>query len=533
MRDDKKGLEAQWMDCLAGMAEAVANGQRTGPDEDLAQSLNAHATTLLKLAKDSTSSAEIWQSVADLLSKFAQVFKDHTELAPYSSAIKDPLPHVAPPNDSVRMVAELRHHLQSISSIASDIKSSGQMLAEAGTERQSEIIEALTGLSRQSDESIQAALPILNQLFPDISSAEGKTNESSRTKPTGNTTETAAQDENVDETSDSVQRPEAVQAVEETANAGSIEASGDRDGPASEPKTVPDPTSAPAGVMESETETVDRVADAEPAVEAVKPDPVETEGPPSAPQRATSTETAAALEPMLREGRFARAYWLARTDISVIDPNLLGAFCEASRISPGDACTGVLTQFFEELAHKETWSEEEKLLLCGAVLGPCLYLEPLPQEIYVLLGNFSFEGKSIGDLLEKVGKLCVYQNTKIRPEHLGAHAHDASLDARIADLSSCARSFLDKVPHIRSMYRPADLALRYLYREGSNWHRLHMSLWRRINDRRAETTQVALHQNWILWLSSQNFMTIAILPDSDIHLKEVSARNSNDISMIR
>ena len=473
MREDK-GLEPQWMDCLAGIAEAVANGQRTGPDEDLAQSLTAHTATLLELAKRSTSSAEIWRSVADLLSKFAQVFKDHADLAPYASTIKDPLPQAPLPNESVRMVAELREHLESISTTASEIKSSGRMLAEAGTERQSEIIEELTVLSRHSDESIRATLSILNELFPDISSAEGKTNESSPTKPTDSATETAAQDESVDESSNSGQRPETVQSVRDTANADPIETSKHRDGRAYEPKEAPDPTSAPAGVTESETETVDRVASAEAAVEPVKPEPVESRGSPSAPLRATSTETAAALESMLREGRFARAYWLARTDISLVDPNLLGAFCEASRIGPGDACTGVLTQFFEELAQKETWSEEEKLLLCGAVLGPCLYLEPLPQEIYVLLGHLSFETKAIGDLLQKVGKLCVYQNTKIRPEHLGAHAHDASLDARIADLSSCARSFLDKVPHIRSMYRPADLALRYLYREGSNWHRLHV-----------------------------------------------------------
>ena len=477
MRRDKQGLEAEWIDCLVDMAEAVANGQETGPDEDLAHSLSSHATTLLELAKRSTLTTEIWRSVSDLLTEFAQVFNDHVELAPYSSVVQDLLPQVTPPNGSAGMVADLRNHLQSISTIASEIKSTGQMLAESGTERQSEIIEALSTLSQQRNESIRAVLPILSEFsefFPDVSSAEGNPNESSVTKPSSSATEKVAPDEGVDESNNPGQQVEAVRSVRDATSADPIETSEHPGAPDSESDTTPDPASVHTGAPESETENVDKIADAEPAVETVRTEAVESGEPSSAPPRATSTEAAAALESMLREGRFARAYWLARTDSSVVDPNLVGAFCEASRIGPGDASTGALTRFFEQLTRKETWSEEEKLLLCGAVLGPCLFVEPLPQGIYVLLGHLSFESKAIGNLLEKVGNLCVYQNTKIRPEHLGVHAREASRDTRFEDLTNCARSFLDKVPHIRSMYRPADLALRYLYREGTDWHRLHV-----------------------------------------------------------
>ena len=33
--------------------------------------------------------------------------------------------------------------------------------------------------------------------------------------------------------------------------------------------------------------------------------------------------------------------------------------------------------------------------------------------------------------------------------------------------------FLQRVPHIRFRYAPADFAVQYLYRAGSEWHRLH------------------------------------------------------------
>ena len=113
-------------------------------------------------------------------------------------------------------------------------------------------------------------------------------------------------------------------------------------------------------------------------------------------------------------------------------------------------------------------------LLCGALLGPCLYLDPLPPSIYVLIEYLPSEPDSIKDLWEQVRRLCVYQSIKIRPVALGTDARGTEFDTRIARLSSRAETFLRKVPYIRSMYRPADSALTKLYRKGSDWHRLHM-----------------------------------------------------------
>ena len=169
---------------------------------------------------------------------------------------------------------------------------------------------------------------------------------------------------------------------------------------------------------------------------------------------------------MLGSGRFARAYWLARADRSLGDPNLLGGLCEGARIGPGNPCPGVLVQFFDALAGKDIWTDDEKLLLCAAVLGPCLFVDPLPQGIYQLASQFPAEGSPVGPLMQKVREFCVYQNTKIRPEDLGVESADTAWGARLDDLANNAQDFLARVPHIHFAYTPADRALQFLYRAG-------------------------------------------------------------------
>ena len=177
---------------------------------------------------------------------------------------------------------------------------------------------------------------------------------------------------------------------------------------------------------------------------------------------------------MLSSGRFARAYWLARADCSLGAPDLLGALCEGARIGPGGSCPGILAQFFDALAGKDSWTDDERLLLSGAVLGPCLFVDPLPQGIYQLADELPVEGSPVGPLMQQVRNLCINQNTKIRPEDLGAEPADAARDARFDALAREAQDFLVRVPHIHFAYSPADQALRFLYRPGSDWRRLHV-----------------------------------------------------------
>ena len=202
------------------------------------------------------------------------------------------------------------------------------------------------------------------------------------------------------------------------------------------------------------------------------PSPAESEV--RAPGERTAVSSASdALDEMLSSGRFARAYWLTRADPTLGNPDLYGALAEGARIGPGDPCPGDLIHFYSGLAHKDHWLDDERLILSASVLGPCLFVDPLPQDIYQLANEFPAEGSMVGALMQKVRELCVYRNAKIRPQDLGVESLDAVLNARLDELASKAESFLHRVPHIRFLYAPADLAIRFVYRTGSEWHRLH------------------------------------------------------------
>ena len=176
---------------------------------------------------------------------------------------------------------------------------------------------------------------------------------------------------------------------------------------------------------------------------------------------------------MLSSRRFARAYWLTRADHTLGDPNLYGALCEGARIGPGDPCPGALVHFFSGLAPRDYWQEDERLLLAAAVLGSCLFVDPLPQDIYQLVGALPDDNSPVGRLMQRVRELCVFQNAKIHPEDLGVERAGAARTARLDQLRNEADHFLQRVPHIRFQYAPADFAVQYLYRAGSEWHRLH------------------------------------------------------------
>ena len=201
--------------------------------------------------------------------------------------------------------------------------------------------------------------------------------------------------------------------------------------------------------------------------------PLSTEFPPRDERHFPSGGASDALGGMLRSRRFARAYWLTRADHTLGDPDLFGALCEGARIGPGDSCPGSLVQFFNGLEGKDQWQDDERLLLSASVLGPCLFLDPLPQDIYSLADQFPTESSPAGILMQRVRELCVFQNAKIRPEDLGVESDDSVRTARLDQLRSNAEEFLRHVPHIRFQYAPASSALQFLYRAGSAWHRLH------------------------------------------------------------
>lgn len=135
-----------------------------------------------------------------------------------------------------------------------------------------------------------------------------------------------------------------------------------------------------------------------------------------------------------------------------------------------------MAHFFDASASKDIWNDDERLLLSAAVLGPCLFVEPLPQGIYPLASHFPDDSSRVGLLMQRLPELCVYQNAKICPDDLGVESACSAKGARLDDLADDAREFLARVPHIRFAYAPAERALRFLYRAGSEWRRLHTNI---------------------------------------------------------
>ena len=467
-------LGLEWELRLSRMGELLVEAKRTGPDENIAASLVDQTSTLLELAQALTTDSEFRESMEAVLSDHADLIQNHAELSRYAHARLDGLPEGVSPSEAMGIVSRLRCQLESISKVAVNIKNSGNKLAAAEPDRHLELIEDLVDLKKERHERTETALSILKTLFPEAGSPDVETDDAAEPDQCDPPESESPPTHHAGGTSVSV--PE-LNLVTETLNATepkSVKKATAADLQSSEAGVVPDSAGEPDepdAIHATPEQDPSRPDSSSPRIEANESGPTEQS---DLPDEGPSEESASALRSMLSEGRFARAYWLARADKSLLEASLVGAFCEAARIAPGDTCPGILTQFFDELVNKATWNEEEKLLLCGAMLGPCLFLDPIPQGIYVLLGKLSFETKSMADLSEKVLQPSVYQNIKIRTDHFGTHTRDAALSSRIAECSSRAGDFLERLPRMRSMYVPANAALRHLYRSGSTWHSLHV-----------------------------------------------------------
>ena len=187
------------------------------------------------------------------------------------------------------------------------------------------------------------------------------------------------------------------------------------------------------------------------------------------------TPESEALDAMLSSGRFARAYWLTRADHTLGDPDLLGALSEGARIESGWLVSGRPDPI--------PWQWSRRSGPAGRTMTGCSSAPRSSARVcsWTLSrrtstswsASFPPEGSPVGALMQRVRELCVHQNAKIRPEEVGVEAADAARAARLDQLASDAESFLQRVPHVRFQYAPADRAIQFVYRAGSEWHRLH------------------------------------------------------------
>ena len=505
----------QWEAGLSRLREALDNADLQRPDSSVVEQLAQCVNELRQPASaaEAERSAAFSSSFSDLMRQHAAVLSDRPSLKPYVDRVEHNPLAIEAPEGAAEDLEEFDRILRSLGEVVNRLREKSTAVREADAEERTKLLAEMYELHAAETDQYSKVESLFHQLFggPDLGAAV------ETTQPPVIPTSTAASDRDAggDEPSDKAEVP--TPSAHGAPNGGETAvphfeiAVGTKTQPsASDQPEDANPLSNASGETSSTDEPSEHIpsaGDLSPLTEhegsqagstqtgttSVSRSTDETETTPdtsdgatahpdvppvcvgsSAPDERHSHSVALeALNEMLRSRRFARAYWLTRADHTLGDPDLFGALSEGARIGPCDPCPGALVHFFNSLARKDHWQDDERLLLGASVLGSCLFVDPLPQDIYQLAGEFPVDGSPVGPLMQCVRELCVFQNAKIRPEDLGVESADVARTARLDHLRSEADQFLRRVPHIRFQYAPADFAVQYLYRAGSDWHRLH------------------------------------------------------------
>ena len=466
----------RWKAGLSRLRKILNKADSKEPDRNVAARFAKEVDSLRKIASEAEAEqerlADFLSALAEVMRKHREVLSDQASLMPYVQRI-DQHPPVQIPENADDLVNELDSMLRSLAKVVDDIRHKYEGAAKADAQVRKQLDREIADL-RTTEEKITINIgKLFSKLFE--RGVRGSNSETTKTPSSpsfsgasegrGDGVDTDVEDEGstsqahgeLDDKEVIVPRVENIPNEQPEASERDVQ----REECAS---PIASDEDLPKGdTLQDTTSTVSEFS--------ATPDPT-VEGP-SSQADASSDEASEALGGMLNSRRFARAYWLTRADHTLGNPDLFGALCEGARIGPGDPCPGALVQFFNGLADKDQWQDDERLLLSASILGPCLFVDPLPQGIYPLADKLPTESSPIGSLMKSVRDLCIFQNAKIRPEDLGVESADAIRTARLDQLRSNADQFIERVPHIRFLYAPTDFALQFLYRAGSEWHRLH------------------------------------------------------------
>ena len=510
----------RWKECLSRVRKALDTSDTNRPELSVVEVLAQCIDELREIAAEAERSADFWSSLATLVREHRNVLSDRTSLKPYVDRVEQHSSSNPVPGDAAELLKTIDDSLRSLTKIVGAIREKSGKMAEVDAEQRSELFREIGDLHGAESKFYSDTEALLCELLPETDSNADteesvvRLNTSRLREQEGSVVgeppqvdseepESASHWEQVefsrfhgqppDKENASADEPPSADDVAKVGSGASTHevvateaASEGSTSPKDEVFAEEDSSSEDAGLRVgagSESKfpivgssggkraTSDSSAEETPHPTALS---LSTESDARASdERDSSSSASETLEGMLSTGRFARAYWLTRADHTLGDPDLFGALSEGVRIGPGESCPGALIQFFNGLARKDRWQDDERLLLSASVLGSCLFVEPLPQDIYQLANEFPVESSPVGPLMQRVRELCVYQSAKIRPEDLDVGLVDVTRTARLDDLAGDAEKFLRRVPHIRFQYAPTDFALQFVYRAGSEWHRLH------------------------------------------------------------
>ena len=493
------GMANQWEAGLSRLRETLDNADPQRPDSGLVEQLTDCVNKLRELASaaEAERSATFSSSLLDLVRRDAAVLSDQPSLKSYVDRVERNSPVIEAPEDATGFLEEFDRILRSLDEVISRLREKSASVSKADAAERSKLLAEMNDLNAAEKNQCSEVESLFLRLFGGTTPSVAV----ETTQPPVTSTSTADSNRDVDGDKATDPRPEMTVDAKAQPSASelpkdanpSTSASGEdsaTDEPSEHVPSADDflPHTEDQGSRADSTQTRATSASRSTGENEIMPDasdhataqpgdsPVSVES--SAQEERHSHSVALdVLNGMLGSRRFARAYWLTRADRTLGDPDLFGALSEGARIGPGDPCPGALVHFFNSLAQRNQWEEDEQLLLGASVLGSCLFVNPLPQDIYQLAGELPNDDSPVGQLMQRVRELCVFQNAKIRPEDLGVESADILQTARLERLDefrSEAEQFLQRVPHMRFQYTPAGFAIQYLYRAGSEWHRLHI-----------------------------------------------------------
>ena len=507
-----KSVADQWESGLSRLGEALEKADARHPDLSIVEQLADLVNELRALAKETERSAAFSSSLLTLIRQHATVLSDRPALKPYVDRVEENPFAIEAPENADEVLGDIDRILRSIQEAVDRVREKSTALGESDAVERSKLLSEIIELHATENDEGSRVTSLFRQLLGDLDSGVSEIPvrrqskaasiassehdaDDDRLEPKAEELIVSA-DDNLPSNETKVPGTEiAVRAktqLPEGDQQKDADSASSRSGKASESDKVSDPTptadtglpleankGSQAGLEDSNVlvfrpTTEDEAARDAPEGTAANRGDSSASLDFSAPDDSHSQSVAMdALNVMLSSRRFARAYWLTRADQTIGDPNLYGALCEGARIGPGDPCPGALAHFFNSLAQRDQWQDYERLLLAASVLGSCLFVDPLPQDIYQLAAELPDDSSPVGQFMQSVRELFVYQNAKINPEDLGVEPAGAARNVRLDELRNDADHFLQRVPHIRFQYAPADFAIQYLYRAGSEWHRLH------------------------------------------------------------
>ena len=511
---DAVTIPDRWEACLSRIRKTLDDADSRGPDTRIVGLLTKDVANLSELVVEAETHNGFSTSVVKLIRDYKDILSERASLKPLVDKLLQSPFSLQIPADAPLFVHNIERSLRFLADVVKDILEKSTAISKADAEKRGALGKEIGLLAASQEKAYTDIEGLLLQIIRigDIDMvADGSGHELevlSCDKQEGNREDevTGPETKGIDniDPEESAKDPSAdsVEDKSDSALLNTSEGATEDEAASTKGESIVEATEEPSALVETraiegsvnlDSEVEERDNSVDSAGSAPSPS-VETEPPTDkSKQRDSSPSASEVLEAMLSAGRFARAYWLTRADSALGDSDLFGALSEGARIGPGGSCPGVLIQFFNGLARRDCWQDDERLFLGASILGACLFVDPLPQDIYQLARELPPGGSPVGSLMQRVRDLCIHQNAKIRPQDLGAESADDARSVRLDRLESDAESFLRRVPHIRFQYAPADIAIQFLYRAGSEWHRLHTIIGRN-QSRRLNEVQVLIKQ---------------------------------------